>query len=120
MQYPRFLSLFLEVLVYALLVTVKKISLKKISLRFQQWEVFCTVLLSLQGGGEKFQQLPKNTFTNYDLALVQLRHSNISCCSPFSMTLQAVGKQTLEVHYHQDPAKKIFGTDPEIITRVCE
>jgi len=22
------------------------------------------------------------------------------------MTLQAVGKQALEVHYHQDPAKK--------------
>lgn len=65
-----------------------------------------SVLLTLQGGGEKYQQLPKNTFANYDLAPVQLRHSNTSCCSPFSMTLQAGGKQALLVHYHQVPAKK--------------
>lgn len=92
-----------EALLCALLVTVRRLSLES---SHSQIAAVGSVLLTLQGGGEKYQQLPKNTFANYDLAPVQPRHSNTSCCSPFSMTLQAGGKQPLEVHYHQVPAKK--------------
>lgn len=115
---PRIPQSFLKALVYALLVTVKKSSLRNSHSDLSSGK--CSVLFC-SPCKEVVRNFSSSQKTHLQI-MIWLRHSNVSCCSPFSMTLPAVGKQTLEVHYHQDPAKKIhiFGTVPKIITRVCE